>query len=319
MSAGLWPMPEKAPLNAQVFGRIERGDYSVEKVYFESHPGFYVTGNLYRPVGKTGPSRESSPARPLGLRPPRERRRRLDPRAVHHARPAGLRRLLVGHGRLQRLAPGGPPPARPAPRPVGDRVAGPAPVEQHPLGGLPGVAARRRQEPPGLHGGLRRRHADLPADRGGRPDQGLRPGQHDLALHAGRGRLRERPEPAPRHEQHGDRRAHGPAADAHGVGGRRLDAGHAAHRVPRGARASTRCWGRRTRWRPSSSSRTTTTTATAARRCTAGSPGGSSGRPDASPFRSGSTTAEQPRGPARLLRAGASRGGRRRRRRSWRA
>jgi dienelactone hydrolase len=55
VSAGLWPMPEKGPLGARVFGRIERGDYSVEKVYFESHPGFYVTGNLYRPVGKTGP------------------------------------------------------------------------------------------------------------------------------------------------------------------------------------------------------------------------------------------------------------------------
>jgi dienelactone hydrolase len=55
VSAGLWPMPEKGPLNAHVFGRIERRDYSVEKVFFESHPGFYVTGNLYRPVGKTGP------------------------------------------------------------------------------------------------------------------------------------------------------------------------------------------------------------------------------------------------------------------------
>ena len=55
VSAGLWPMPEKGPLNAHVFGRIERGDYSIEKVYFESHPGFYVTGNLYRPLGKTGP------------------------------------------------------------------------------------------------------------------------------------------------------------------------------------------------------------------------------------------------------------------------
>lgn len=55
VSAGLWPMPEKGPLDARVFGRIERGGYSVEKVYFESHPGFYVTGNLYRPAGKTGP------------------------------------------------------------------------------------------------------------------------------------------------------------------------------------------------------------------------------------------------------------------------
>lgn len=52
---GLLPMPEKTPLNARIFGCIEHDDYTVEKVYFESFPGFYVTGNLYRPKGKTGP------------------------------------------------------------------------------------------------------------------------------------------------------------------------------------------------------------------------------------------------------------------------
>src|SRR6187401_3551333 len=36
VSCGLWPMPEKAPLNAKVFGRIERDGYTVEKVYFQS-------------------------------------------------------------------------------------------------------------------------------------------------------------------------------------------------------------------------------------------------------------------------------------------
>src|SRR2546422_10886322 len=55
VSSGLWPPPGKTPLNPQIFGRIEREGYSVEKVYFESYPGFYVTGNLYRPVGKAGP------------------------------------------------------------------------------------------------------------------------------------------------------------------------------------------------------------------------------------------------------------------------
>ncbi|HVN78403.1 MAG TPA: acetylxylan esterase [Terriglobia bacterium] len=55
VSSGLWPMPEKTPLNPQIFGRIEREGYSIEKVFFESYPGFYVTGNLYRPRGKTGP------------------------------------------------------------------------------------------------------------------------------------------------------------------------------------------------------------------------------------------------------------------------
>lgn len=55
IAAGLWPMPEKTPLNAVIHGKIEREDYTVEKVFFESYPGFYVTGSLYRPKGKTGP------------------------------------------------------------------------------------------------------------------------------------------------------------------------------------------------------------------------------------------------------------------------
>jgi dienelactone hydrolase len=54
VALGLWPMPEKTPLNAVIHGRIDQPDYTVEKVCFESLPGFLVTGNLYRPKGKTG-------------------------------------------------------------------------------------------------------------------------------------------------------------------------------------------------------------------------------------------------------------------------
>jgi len=51
---GLWPMPERTPPNAVIHGKVERDGYTVERVYFESYPGHYVTGSLFRPVGRTG-------------------------------------------------------------------------------------------------------------------------------------------------------------------------------------------------------------------------------------------------------------------------
>jgi dienelactone hydrolase len=54
VSQGLWPMPTRTPLNAVIHGKIDRGEYTVEKVHFESAPGFFVTGNLYRPKNVTG-------------------------------------------------------------------------------------------------------------------------------------------------------------------------------------------------------------------------------------------------------------------------
>lgn len=49
VSAGLSPLPEKIPLHAQIFGKIEQKDYTIEKVLIETLPGFYLGGNLYRP------------------------------------------------------------------------------------------------------------------------------------------------------------------------------------------------------------------------------------------------------------------------------
>lgn len=54
ISQGLWPMPTKTPLNVVIHGKIDQPEYTVEKVYFESAPGFFVTGNLYRPKNITG-------------------------------------------------------------------------------------------------------------------------------------------------------------------------------------------------------------------------------------------------------------------------
>lgn len=55
VTLGLWPMPPKTDLNTVIHGRREMDGYTVEKVFFESVPGFFVTGSLYRPVGKAGP------------------------------------------------------------------------------------------------------------------------------------------------------------------------------------------------------------------------------------------------------------------------
>ncbi len=46
------PFPERTPLNARVAGVLDREDYKIEKIIFESQPNFFVTANLYLP--KTG-------------------------------------------------------------------------------------------------------------------------------------------------------------------------------------------------------------------------------------------------------------------------
>lgn len=47
---GLWPLPERTPLQAQVTGTLTRDGYRVEKLHFQSRPGLYVTANLYLPA-----------------------------------------------------------------------------------------------------------------------------------------------------------------------------------------------------------------------------------------------------------------------------
>ncbi len=48
--AGLAPWPKRTPLNAIIRARREFDGYSVENVAFESVPGYFVCGNLYRPL-----------------------------------------------------------------------------------------------------------------------------------------------------------------------------------------------------------------------------------------------------------------------------
>jgi cephalosporin-C deacetylase-like acetyl esterase len=48
-SLGLDPWPERTPLNPRTVGVVERGDYKIEKIIFESQPGFLVNALLYLP------------------------------------------------------------------------------------------------------------------------------------------------------------------------------------------------------------------------------------------------------------------------------
>jgi dienelactone hydrolase len=54
VALGLWPMPPRTPLKPTIHGLIKREGYTVEKVFFASLPGHYVSGNLYRPTGSKG-------------------------------------------------------------------------------------------------------------------------------------------------------------------------------------------------------------------------------------------------------------------------
>lgn len=46
---GLWPLPEKTDLHPVITRHLDRGEYVVDMLQYQSRPGLYVTGNLYRP------------------------------------------------------------------------------------------------------------------------------------------------------------------------------------------------------------------------------------------------------------------------------
>ena len=48
------PFPEKSPLNSRTTGVIKKEDYTVEKVIYESVPGYYVTAALFLPKKRKG-------------------------------------------------------------------------------------------------------------------------------------------------------------------------------------------------------------------------------------------------------------------------
>ncbi|MBC8355021.1 MAG: acetylxylan esterase [Planctomycetes bacterium] len=49
VATGVWPLPQRTPMNPVIYGKVQRPGFTVEKVYFESMPDHFVTGLLFRP------------------------------------------------------------------------------------------------------------------------------------------------------------------------------------------------------------------------------------------------------------------------------
>ena len=49
VALGILPEPTRTPLNAVIHGKVVRDGFTVERVYFEAMPGFFVSGSLFRP------------------------------------------------------------------------------------------------------------------------------------------------------------------------------------------------------------------------------------------------------------------------------
>ena len=58
LTHAMGPFPEKTPLNPVVTGTLQRDDFRVEKLYFESRPGYFVTAAIFIPTKRA----EKSPA-----------------------------------------------------------------------------------------------------------------------------------------------------------------------------------------------------------------------------------------------------------------
>jgi hypothetical protein len=54
VALGLWPMFPKTSLHPKITGKLDRDDYTIEKVVLETFPGFTLSGNLYRPANQCG-------------------------------------------------------------------------------------------------------------------------------------------------------------------------------------------------------------------------------------------------------------------------
>ena len=56
VTLGLWPEPPRTDMHPEVYGRIDRDGYTVERVVLETMPGLFLAGNVFRPLTAPGAS-----------------------------------------------------------------------------------------------------------------------------------------------------------------------------------------------------------------------------------------------------------------------
>ena len=96
VALGLHPPLQLDAVQANIYGPVERDDYTIEKVTFESLPGFYVTGNLYRPRNLPADQRVPAVLAPHG---------HWDNARFYDADPAAVKKLLAdGSERFENAA-----------------------------------------------------------------------------------------------------------------------------------------------------------------------------------------------------------------------
>jgi len=184
-------MPAKSPLHAQVFGKLARDGYSVEEVLLETYPGFYLGGNLYRPLGRTGPF--PGVASPHGHwsygRLENTAVVSVPGRCINLARQGFWFSLTTWsaittprRSPMEIWAPGWE---------VRGKICGASTLWAFSFGTASGRWTSRRitgcrSRPPLHYRCFRQSHSGLPADRGRRSDQSLRARQYDLLHSPGR-------------------------------------------------------------------------------------------------------------------------------------
>ena len=143
-AAGLMPMPQKTPLNPQIFGRMDRNGYSIEKVYSRRCPDITwaaISIGRWARSGKLPAHRfcRTGTGPTAGWR--HQQLGSMPARCINLARQGYVVFAydMVGYNdTIQTPHDFG----RPGGAIVGLRTAGTAAVEFHPRGGFPAIAAR---------------------------------------------------------------------------------------------------------------------------------------------------------------------------------